>query len=201
MDVVVENGHKLTLLSTKNLHILQTVLPIVTLARRVGEVVGPHKDSMGINVGLDANFLPLGALDGELGSFKRLLIQVIDIHCSICLLFRELGSMLPGKQVARALVGGHFGVQRTELEAIKVTLTESGRIILSGSLFSESSMDGDGRLTIIFVLINLNAIGVFVNDGSSVEAETLVLGELKVLHAFLGRESPGKLSQSASIFG
>ena len=70
MDVVVEYGHKLALLSTKNLHILQTVLTIVTLARGVGEVVGPDKDCMGVNVGLDANFLSLGALNGELGSIK-----------------------------------------------------------------------------------------------------------------------------------
>lgn len=83
--------------------------------------------------------------------------------------------MLPCKHVTRTLLGWHFGVQRTQLEAIKVTLTDYGWIILGSTFLSKSSMDGNGRLRIILVLVNLDAIGVFVDDGSSVEAETLVL--------------------------
>jgi hypothetical protein len=60
------------------------------------------------------------ALNHELRFVEVLGLEVVDIDRSIGLVLCHHGSVLPGEEVLRALGWIHFGVERTELEAIEL---------------------------------------------------------------------------------
>jgi len=61
-------------------------------------------------------------LDHELRPFKAVSFQVVDEYRAIGVLFGHFGSVLPGKEVLRALRLGHGRVQRAEFKSIKLAI-------------------------------------------------------------------------------
>jgi len=71
LNHVLEYWHVLTVSSSEDLDVLERMLTVVTLARSVGHVLRPNKGGVPSAAYLYCDFLPLMALNHELGAFKR----------------------------------------------------------------------------------------------------------------------------------
>lgn len=60
------------------------------------------------------------ALNHELRFVEALCLEVVDVDSSVGLVLCHHVSILPGKEVLRALSWIHFGVEWAELEAIEL---------------------------------------------------------------------------------
>lgn len=126
LNLVVENRNEFPILSLVDTDVLQRVLSIVTLPRRVVLVLGPNEN--GVSRGRRNNYdvVCSWTRDIELGSLK-ITVQIVHIDESIVLGFGQNFSILPSHQVASCVVGAHvFGRNWAKNEPIKLAIVHSG---------------------------------------------------------------------------
>lgn len=94
--------------TTKNLSILQSVLPIITLTGCVMLVLRPDQDGMSLRADHSFDVLPAWTLYHELATIHLFLVQIIEIDSAVFVFLHHHCSMLPRQEVegARFRIGG-----------------------------------------------------------------------------------------------
>ena len=100
LDLIVKDRNEMSILSLVDPHILKRVLTIVTLARRVIEILRPNENSVSRWGRKHLDILSFGTSNIELGSLECT-IEVINVHKTIVFKLRQDFSVLPCHEVVR----------------------------------------------------------------------------------------------------
>ena len=157
----------LSVSAAENLHILETVLSVVTFARRIAQILRPDKSCIPCRAWLDLDLLALMALDHELRSFEVVAFDVVDVDRAIRVNLRHGGGVLPGEQVVRAFTCAHSRVEWAKLEAVKFAIDEGWCFLFVLALFREASLDTTGWLRKVTVAVDLDLTGLAWRLGGS----------------------------------
>jgi hypothetical protein len=86
LNHVFEDGDVLAVPASENLHVLQRMLSIVTLASAVGQALRPNEDGVSRGAELGGDILALWATNHELLLVFCLVVQVVSVHIAAVLL-------------------------------------------------------------------------------------------------------------------
>lgn len=159
MDLIVENGNKLSISSSEDLCILECVLTVVALSRLVKLVLRPDEDSMTSRADHCLDLLSTRTLDHELGAVDGSLVKVVEKHSSVVFLLSHDSSVLPSQQVKRSRLGVSW-ISRTSVNAVKLSIHKSYWVRFLGWFDWEFGNNLQRDLIKIASLIHFDRVGL-----------------------------------------
>ena len=138
-------------------------------------------------------------LDHKLGALEGVSFQVIDVDCTIGIIFTHLSGVLPSKEILGTVSLGDSWVEGAELEAIKLAIDEDRRVLLILAFGRESCDNSGGRFAKLTIAIYFNLIRLVLLFGwRQPEADALIWRPDYCLDALFGRLPPDEFAHNST---